>query len=1050
MKKIFILTLFAISSLHLNASSDAKNSKEDVKTLYQNAERSMMIKDFASARQAYLNLLQSTSPSSVDIFYYADVCIRLSFAEKELGLLEEAEKRLQRLLFKPLPDDLYLRAKLLLAKIFQAQHKEENAYFLLIQLQSQLPFEKWQPEDRGYFVMLQGSLTEQYQLLLCQATRLYEAAMYQESTILLQELMQKVEAGKYPNHATDSLKILKLLVKAHFHNKNFSKIITLLQPKKEALLVQNEEETLIYLARSYKEIGSLMQAQELYEQLQNKNDTLDFYLSLEKGQTEFLVGNYLKAKTTLSKVLNDCENIDQKILAKLLLAKIYLKEMDYKEVKSLLEKDTEFFLKTDISHANPSIVKYEMAYLLAESYFATSDFERAAFFFEKSIPSLNEEKAAWTKYANLKKGSCFLKLAEKEEVFLEQAIATFKLLKEDEKIKEQALIGLAWAFVLKNDTHTLESLNELESLIEDTNNFYSLETKAEIELVKIKCEKDPIKKLSLYKTLCESSPLSTTLAGKKAWFFKGEKMLELAKSSTITSEYPDKTLLKQSIDNFDKSYELLKNLEPEIAALSLYNKAYCLHLLKDTQNLKICSNTLETLIFNKQFEACPKKIEALYLFINTLSSQSDFEDDAVVKKADKALEMLQELTIDSTYLELSLFNVAKLCYEAELFSKAEELFYKTYQLFPQSKQANECLFFAALCNERSEEEKEIKANFFRRLILKNDPQSPFAEEAYLRLYTFSEYVQGENNALIHLKEMPNLYPQSKHLPIAYFLLGLQAKEKMSVCKEAQNLQDYQVQAFSYFLKVISSFEELANSEPIENAKQEDLKNVYFRSLIDYASLALETMDKSALETSIYQLNRIKDLYFTCENTLTKELKERYAYPPLLEEIDYLLSKTLLANFQSEMAQKTLEDLVKKYGDLNIKKSYWLTLAYYELGRIESKKQCHEKALTYFKLADESSYNNLISGEEKLKIWMESSNSLRALGRFDEAMLYLSFVINENISSSTRIEAMLLRSELYQLQGRHELAIKQLEAVSKNGGEFAFQAKDKLKEHYGFE
>jgi hypothetical protein len=64
------------------------------------------------------------------------------------------------------------------------------------------------------------------------------------------------------------------------------------------------------------------------------------------------------------------------------------------------------------------------------------------------------------------------------------------------------------------------------------------------------------------------------------------------------------------------------------------------------------------------------------------------------------------------------------------------------------------------------------------------------------------------------------------------------------------------------------------------------------------------------------------------------------------------------------------------------------------------------------------------------------------------MLILSNVINEDAISSQRLRAMLLRAEIYELQGRYELARKQLEATSKKGGPWAQQAKEKLEKNYG--
>lgn len=1050
MKKLCILGLLAISSLHLEGAFDGKNSGEELKNLYQNAEQAMRLKDFARAKQHYTDLLQSSQPSSVDIFYYADVCIRLSFVEKELGLLDESEKRLCQLLYKPLPDDLFLRAKLLLAKVLQAQKKEEEAYLMLVQLQSQHPFEKWLPEERGYFVMLQDTVSEQYQLLLCQATRLFEASLYQESAQLLQELMQKIEAGKYPNHAKDSLRILNLLARAHFNSKNFGKVIALLQPKKEALLAQNDDETLVYLAKAYKELGSFSQAKELFDSLDQKKKSCDCSITLEKGQTEFLLGSLNEAKKSLEKLLVQTENQNHEFMAKLLLSKIYLKEQNFKQVQNLIAEDTARYFESSSPDISSYFIKYELAYLLAESYFATSEFESAAYYYEKSIPLINKDRADWIESANLKKGSSYLKLSSKDPKFLDSAIETFRLLRTDESITEKATIGLCWALALKGDKTTSDQSNELKNLLNDSSVVFSNEGKAELLLIKAQLEPIQENKFAFYKLLIEQAPLNGTLAGKRAWFFKSEVMLELVKElkKNGNNEYLD--LLKRNINDLEKSFILLHEIDPETASLSLFNKAYCYNMLGSEVYSQKGLIALEQLIDSKLFDACPKKAEALYLYIQILCNSNNSEDDSFIKKAEKALLILQEIEQDSTFFEKSIFIVATLCYEAELYDQAEDLFYKSYQLFPSGDNASQSLFFAALCNERSEVEKELKANFFRRLILQIDPQGPFADEAYLRLYAFSEYVQGEKEAINHLKKMPELYPQSQLLPITYFLLGLHAKETISdqIASNQNEIDDEN--AYTYFLKTISCVEELIDKNNVDQKRLDELITIYYKAINEYAWLAIEEANKNYLEKSISLLNKTIDLFLLNDNPLTKGLNSQCSYPRTLEECQYLLAKSYWAASSLELCQKTLEGMVKKYEELNITQSYYLALAYFELGKLQAKKQQHNIALNYFLLCQESSINQIFNGQEKLNLWMQASSSARAIGRFDEAMLYLSYVINENISSSTRIEAMLLRSDLYQLQGRHELAIKQLEAVSKNGGEFALIAKEKLKENYGFE
>ena len=66
------------------------------------------------------------------------------------------------------------------------------------------------------------------------------------------------------------------------------------------------------------------------------------------------------------------------------------------------------------------------------------------------------------------------------------------------------------------------------------------------------------------------------------------------------------------------------------------------------------------------------------------------------------------------------------------------------------------------------------------------------------------------------------------------------------------------------------------------------------------------------------------------------------------------------------------------------------------------------------------------------------------------MWLLSQVINENAISGQRLKAMFLRAEVYELQGRKELAKKQLVALSLKGGEWGLQAKEKLDKDYGYQ
>jgi hypothetical protein len=59
------------------------------------------------------------------------------------------------------------------------------------------------------------------------------------------------------------------------------------------------------------------------------------------------------------------------------------------------------------------------------------------------------------------------------------------------------------------------------------------------------------------------------------------------------------------------------------------------------------------------------------------------------------------------------------------------------------------------------------------------------------------------------------------------------------------------------------------------------------------------------------------------------------------------------------------------------------------------------------------------------------------------MLLLSHVINYDAVSTLRLKAMLLRARIYEMQGRKELAVRQLEALIPKGGEWAEEAQKTL-------
>ena len=101
-------------------------------------------------------------------------------------------------------------------------------------------------------------------------------------------------------------------------------------------------------------------------------------------------------------------------------------------------------------------------------------------------------------------------------------------------------------------------------------------------------------------------------------------------------------------------------------------------------------------------------------------------------------------------------------------------------------------------------------------------------------------------------------------------------------------------------------------------------------------------------------------------------------------------------------------------------------------------------------AEEAAKGRVLSTDELLDLWVQQSLCYRDLKKMDQSMLILSRVINYDAISSLRLKAMYLRAEIYELQGRQELARKQLDAIASKGGDWAKKAKIKLEEDYDYQ
>jgi Tfp pilus assembly protein PilF len=108
------------------------------------------------------------------------------------------------------------------------------------------------------------------------------------------------------------------------------------------------------------------------------------------------------------------------------------------------------------------------------------------------------------------------------------------------------------------------------------------------------------------------------------------------------------------------------------------------------------------------------------------------------------------------------------------------------------------------------------------------------------------------------------------------------------------------------------------------------------------------------------------------------------------------------------------------------------------------------ALQCFGEAKRANRGSFLNTDQRLDLSIQEALCYIDLNKLDQAMLILSDVINDDAISSLRVKAMVLRAEVYEKQGRIELAKKQLEATANKGGQWAKQAKEKLIKDYGYD
>lgn len=396
-------------------------------------------------------------------------------------------------------------------------------------------------------------------------------------------------------------------------------------------------------------------------------------------------------------------------------------------------------------------------------------------------------------------------------------------------------------------------------------------------------------------------------------------------------------------------------------------------------------------------------------------SQALFEQALLASTPEEKRGNLKRLTENREESAASHFARGAAYFELKEYKQAGDAFQRVVEKEPNSPLVPAALYFQAEAKEAFDLKVKIYTDY---------PNSPFAPTSFFSLYPYNRYIQGDEIAIRHLAELPAKFPDSPVAILANFLLGLDLKRDQKTSSGKITRKKDLLAAIHYFQAAEADYTKLMTHLQIPPTDEN-----YYRTVAQNAM-----MERALANREIAQEARgaKKRIYFEYALEVLQTLVEREEnnFTPLLEEGLFRLAEThhLLKN-EAE-SEKMALSLLEQYQKRKITRATYLSKTRSLLGNQKMVEGKREEAYLYYTQAEEAARGGLISDEERLALWMQMSLCLKEMGDTDGAIRLLSQVINEDVVSKIRLQAMLMRADIYKAEGRTEIANKQYEALSK--------------------
>ncbi|NGX55281.1 MAG: hypothetical protein KR126chlam2_00912 [Chlamydiae bacterium] len=989
-----IHTFFIIAAFSL--FSHGQTPENELHQIYQNAEAAMQRSDYSSAKESYLLLLQKEWTS--DWPTYVDIVTRLVKVELTLNEYEEAETLLLNLLRAAPPDEFIPRIQLLQAHCYCEKGKMVSAYFIMKKIGENWPIESWCGEDRSLFHAVEFSLDSTYDTLTSKARRFSAAGIYVQAAEMYEEVMEAIVEGLYPKAVNEDSLIKKnvqyRLAEAHYQAANYEKTLELIESAEKQL---PDQELLFLAALAYSEKREYERALDCYKNYVRSADRADLchydHAIFEIGLASFRTNNLAKAQRHFEIIakISD-EKKKPSLLANIFLAKIHLRKNQPNVADKIL-----FSLSSEIPQKDD--LQYEIAYLRGEAAFQTGEYAQAADFFESSLP-ISSVATDWRYQALYKLAWSYLKSADdvlkSEKVRGEYIGRSEKLFLRlmGTKEQEKAILALGRLYLIAGNPQKCETLL--------TKQIASLTLEDQTQALLLRAEAAPE--------------------------YEMREQLYLAATDEIYRPYPtyaESWYLRGLNDFRHKAYEKAIFALEKAFLLSKRERASEILKLEARANFYLDAPLASFALLEKllgQFTLSEKDKEEVLYLRGLIASR--IRDETFFPIAEESFSQVISLYPGGEFANNALHALASLYYQQGAYEKARERFVQLAQTYPTSYLAAEAWFWAGAAADKLGQE----GNHFRQTLVQEYPDSPRAAEAYFRFYPMDDYLEGKVEAMKHLQTFSAHFPDSPLVVMTHYLFGTNeplfsaAKQSFEAAEEA--FQKY-----------------------YEENKIQDSSLIYFRYRSIYELALLHLSNERAIPTAIEMLEAIVNDFRQKDHPLTAPLMKESDFPSLFEESEFALAQAYLQFDQEYKAQETLSSMLSHYASANINQGYYLSHVWLEQAKLAGRCNDEETALRCIVMAQESG-KGYLSIDQGLNLWILQSECYRNKGQLNQAMRMLSQVINEDVVSSLRLKAMFLRAEIYELQGREELAMRQLEATAKKGGEWADLATEKLRSDYG--